>query len=113
MIGKGKPDAYARWTTYRLAVIHAFKGRPPNELKFYTTRDSGGFYMDRPWVDLPKGHDVGGEYLLFLNPIPAYAGRPVVARKAVFVNYSCGQSGPWSKIPRASRELLRRLSRST
>jgi hypothetical protein len=98
------------WTTYTLRVVHAYKGIPPNTLKFFTERNSGGFYMDRPWVSLPAGHDVGGEYLLFLTPNPlakAYA----VAKNSVFVNYTCGQSRPWREVPKSSRQLLERLSK--
>lgn len=99
------------WTLYRLAVVHTFKGSPPHRIRFFTERNSGGFYMDRNWVPLPKGHDIGGEYLLFLNPITPYNGRPNAAAGTFFVNYSCGQSRVWSAVPKFSRRLLMRLSR--
>lgn len=109
-VERGKPDEGATYTRYGLEVIHAFKGRPPHRMAFFTERNSGGFYMDRAWVPLPKGHDLGGEYLLFLNPIPAFTGRPIPAAGATFVNYSCGQSRAWSSVSRPSRQLLNRLS---
>src|SRR5258705_2432837 len=55
------------WTTYRITIVHSYKGMAPRQLTFFTERNSGGFYMDRPWVKLPAGHDIGGEYLLFLD----------------------------------------------
>lgn len=100
------PDAGMRFTVYRLAVVRAYKGRPAPRLTFFTERNSGGFYMDRPWRRLPGGHDVGGQYLLFLNPIPPFPGRPAAARSPVFVNYSCGQSRLWREVrPPARRRL--------
>ena len=98
------------WTLYRLQVLHVYKGQPPQRISFFTMRNSGGFYMDRPWVPLPLGHDIGGEYLLFLNPIPPHRGRPTAARGAAFVNYNCGQSQVWGAVPVASRRLLMALS---
>lgn len=106
----GKPDAGMRYTVYRLEVVRAYKGDPPQQIRFFTMRSSAGFYMDRPWVPLPQGHDIGGEYLLFLNPIPAYSGQPRAERGAAFVNYSCGQSRPWSEVSAGSRRLLTSLS---
>jgi hypothetical protein len=107
----GKPDAGMYWTTYELQITRAYKGNPAKQLKFFTMRDSGGFYMDRPWVMLPKGHDIGGEYLLFLNSIEPYPGKPGAARDAVFVNYSCGQSKAWLDVSNADRRHLERLAR--
>lgn len=109
-VEQGKPDEGMTYTRYRLEVVHAFKGRPPHRLRFFTERNSGGFYMDRAWEPLPRGHDLGSEYLLFLNPIPAFTGRPTAAVGAAFVNYSCGQSRAWSSVTRPSRHLLNRLS---
>lgn len=111
VVEQGKPDAGMAWTSYRLAVVHSYKGPAPNRLKFYTERNSGGFYMGRAWMPLPAGHDVGSDYLLFLNPIPAYRGRPAAAVGAAFVNYSCGQSKRWSVVPNSSRRFLEQLSR--
>ena len=109
-IEQGKSDEGMTYTRYRLEVVRAFKGLPPHHFGFFTERNSGGFYMDRDSVPLPRGHDLGGEYLLFLNPIPAFTGRPTAAAGAAFVNYSCGQSGVWSSVSRPSRQLLNRLS---
>lgn len=110
-VERGKPDEGMEWTLYRVAVVRTFKGSSPRRIRFFTERNSGGFYMDRAWVPLPKGHDIGGEYLLFLNPITAYRGRPNAAAGAAFVNYSCGQSRVWSSVPTSSRQLLMRLAR--
>src|SRR5690349_2714331 len=60
------------WSLYALKVEQVFKGKPPKMVTFFTERNSGGFYFDLPW----KGADIGGEYLVFLNPIEPYAGRP-------------------------------------
>jgi len=65
--------------------------------------------MNKPRGDLPKGHDIGGEYLLFLNPIAAYRGEPAAARGSVFVNYNCGQSTEWPKVTSRQKALLERL----
>jgi hypothetical protein len=110
VVEAGNPDAGMRWTTYRLQVIRSYKGQPPRQIRFFTIRSSGGFYMDRPWVPLPRGHDIRGEYLLFLNPIAPYRGQPRAERGAAFVNYSCGQSRPWGEVSAASRRLLASLS---
>jgi hypothetical protein len=104
-------DAGLTYTLYWLRVIHAYKGHPPARLTFFTTRDSGGFYLDRAWVPLPAGHDVGTDYLLFLNPLAPFRGQPVASKGAVFVNYSCGQSKRWSTVPASSKRLLLKLSR--
>jgi hypothetical protein len=104
-------DTTESWTTYRLELRRVFKGRPPARLRFFTYRDSGGFYMDRPWVNLPPGHDIGGEYLLFLDPIPPYRGRPAAAKGSVFVNYNCGQSRAWSAVDHPALSLLAALAR--
>lgn len=94
------------WTEYQLEVQHAYKGDPPRRLRFFTFRNSGGFYLDRG-----QEHDVGGEYLLFLNPTTNLAGVPPAASGTVSVNYSCGVSGAWSGVTTASRNELRQLSR--
>lgn len=107
----GSPDAGMRWTLYRLHVVHAYKGRPPQRFTFFTGRNSGGFYMDRPWVPLPSGHDIGGEYLLFLVPDPRRRTNPPAARLAMWVNYNCGQSKPWAEVTRAEVRRLETLSR--
>jgi hypothetical protein len=96
----------APWTIYRLQLLRAYKGRVPRTITFFTGRDSGGFYMDRPWA----GPDIGGEYLLFLNPIAPHPELPREARGAVFVNYACGQSRPWQEVDEADRQELERLA---
>jgi hypothetical protein len=102
----GKSREGDRWTVYRIEVLHAYKGRPDRRPRFFTDRNSGGFYMDRPNIGLPAGHDIGGQYLLFLNPTNASPADPVVARGSVVVNYPCGQSDSWTKIPEASRDQV-------
>lgn len=90
------------WTVYELRLIHAFKGAPPPHFRFYTRRDSGGFYMD----GLNGAPDVGNDYLLFVNPGEFDAEDPAVARGAVQVNYECGQSRAWKDV---TTEQLRTL----
>lgn len=94
------------WTEYQLEVQYAYKGNPPQQLRFFTFRNSGGFYLDRD-----REHDVGGEYLLFLNPTSDSPAIPAAARGTVSVNYSCGLSGPWNSVTTGSRAELARLSR--
>lgn len=94
------------WTLYRVEVLEIFKGAPVSFLSIFTWRNSGGFYMDRQ-----QNHDVGAEYLLFLNPGLA-ADLPAKASGAMVVNYSCGRSGPWSDVPVRDRQTLERLSGS-
>jgi hypothetical protein len=105
-------DTEDSWTAYRLLVKRAYKGQPRRELTFFTYRDSGGFYLDRPWVSLPKGHDVGGEYLLFLNPNHRRPGEPARVEGTVFVNYSCGVSKPWRDATASEKQALERLASS-
>lgn len=95
------------WTEYQLEVQHAYKGDPPQQLRFFTFRNSGGFYLDRD-----REHDVGGEYLLFLNPTASAPGIPTAASGTVSVNYSCGVSGRWSNVTPAARTELLRLPRA-
>ena len=94
------------WTEYQLEVQHAYKGDSSQRLRFFTFRNSGGFYLDRG-----QEHDIGGEYLLFLNPTPSFPDAPAAARGTVSVNYSCGVSGSWSSVSATSRTALVRLSR--
>ena len=110
VVEAGLSDAGLPWTVYRLQVVRSYKGELPQQITYFTMRDSGGFYMDRPWVPLPQGHDIGGEYLLFLNPIPSYRGQPRAERGAALVNYNCGQSRPWREVSAASRRVLASLS---
>jgi len=102
-------DEETSWTTYKIRVIRSYKDKAPKELTFFTERNSGGFYMDRPWLKLPAGHDVGGEYLLFLNP-NAWSGTNAAPKSSVFVNYPCGQSKAWREMSPWSRRLLDNLS---
>ena len=104
------PDAGDAWTLYRIDVLHSYKGSPARHLRFFTFRDSGGFYMDRAWVPLPARHDIGNDYLLFLNLWSEQKDLPPEAKGAVFVNYSCGMSRPWAKVSVADRERLNKLS---
>lgn len=97
------------WTLYRLQVQHAYKGRPSPVLAFFTFRNSGGFYMDRASSSPRPDHDIGGEYLLFLNPPERLLGMPSSAHGTVVVNYSCGVSGPWSQVSTSSRTELLQL----
>jgi len=84
-------DESVSWTLYRLQVLHRYKGAPPNRITLYTERNSGGFYLDRG-----AAPDLGGEYLLFLNPVARRRGNPPAARGATWVNYNCGRSRPWA-----------------
>jgi hypothetical protein len=111
VVEPGNPDAGLEWTSYQLAIVKVYKGHPGTRIKFFTERDSGGFYMDRPWVPLPRGHDIGGEYLLFLVPFADDGERPKASVGATFVNYSCGQSKSWSEVSGSSRRLLEHLAK--
>ena len=79
------------WTLYHVKTLRSFKGQAPPHLDVFTYRDSGGFYLDKG-----MSNDLGGEYLLFLSP--ATQKLPRIARGALEVNYSCGQSGPWAQL---------------
>lgn len=84
---------------YRLKVLETFKGRPGSRIRFFEERNSGAFYLD-----------VDKEYLLFLNYIRPYKGRPAAADGAVEVRYACGQSKPWREVQPATLEAIRALS---
>jgi hypothetical protein len=101
------PDEGEAWTLYRLRVVKSFKGKLPREFSFFTTRDSGGFYMDGNDA-VP---DFDGDYLLFLTPSPFPRALPARARGALWVNYNCGQSKPWREVSRAERKHLDALKR--
>lgn len=103
--GGGEEDG-AYWTIYRLEVLMPFKGGLPERFTVFTERNSGGFYMDRDG----GGPDVGGDYLLFLNPAALQDGRPVAAREAYSVIYSCGQSRRWAEIGDAEARTLEALA---
>lgn len=91
-------------TLYEVEVQEAFKGALTRRLTLFTFRNSGGFYMDRG-----PAPDIGGEYLLFLDPAPAWMS--AAARGAAIVHYSCGQSRSWDEVGPAAREELQRLRR--
>jgi|TARA_R110002051_G_scaffold139896_1_gene212626 hypothetical protein len=94
------------WTEYQLEVQNAFKGTPPRQLRFFTFRNSGGFYLDRG-----REHDLGGEYLLFLNPTASSPEIPAAASGTVSVNYSCGVSRLWNGVTSGAQTELLRLRR--
>lgn len=93
------------WTIYHLRVLASFKGELPATIELFTYRDSGGFYLDKG-----AKADIGGEYLLFLNPVSQDLEVPAVARSATVVNYSCGQSRAWTDVNNADREELAEMS---
>jgi hypothetical protein len=93
------------WTVYRLKVRRTFKGSPAKRLTFFTFRDSSGFYLDRG-----SKRDIGGEYLLFLNPAGRSRPAGLKAADLVDVNYTCGQSQPWSDVTPDERRSLGVLS---
>ncbi len=96
------------WTIYHLRVLASFKGQPPATIELFTYRDSGGFYLDKG-----TKADIGGEYLLFLNPASQDLYVPVAARSATEVNYSCGQSRAWTDVNNADRKGLAEMSQGS
>jgi hypothetical protein len=84
----------AGWTSYRLRVVRGYKGRMPATFIFFTTRDSGGFYMDKGMGTPDRSQD----YLLFLVPYPRNSDHPAESRGAYWVNYNCGKSQPWPQL---------------
>jgi hypothetical protein len=96
------------WVLYTITVEETFKGRPSPELKLYSERNSGGFYLERP----STGAHPGDEFLLFLNPIDQVERRPDAAAGSTMVNYSCGQSKPWGEVTAQERQALATLSGS-
>lgn len=96
------PDEGDVYSLYRLEVLEVFKGKPASRLTFFTTRDSGGYYFDKG-----SEADIGGTYLVFLNPRPPYKGEPRAERGTVFVNYPCGQSKPWAEVTAAELRWLK------
>jgi hypothetical protein len=81
------------WVVYRLRITARFKGPPARGLRLFSFHDSGGFYPD-----------IGGDYLLFLDPPSQIL--PGGVRHVVQVNYACGQSRPWREIRLADRRRL-------
>jgi len=96
----------AGWTSYRLRVIRSYKGQMPATFTFFTTRDSGGFYMDKGMTTPDRSQD----YLLFLVPYPRNSDYPKETRGAFWVNYNCGQSQPWPRLTPGQQRLLERLA---
>lgn len=93
------------WTLYHLQVLTTFKGKPPARIDMFTYRDSGGFFLDKD-----MSNDLGGEYLLFLDPLSHQDSAPALARNATEVNYECGQSNAWDAISNSERRELVALS---
>lgn len=93
------------WTLYHLQVVTVFKGKPQPRIELFTYRNSGGFYLDKG-----MNHDIGGEYLLFLDPISSDEEVPAAARNATEVNYACGQSKAWDEVRSSDQRLLVDLS---
>jgi hypothetical protein len=98
-------DPDGPYTTYGLSVLQSYKGSPPKPLIFFTMRDSGGFYLDNG-----AAHDIGGEYLLFLQPNVRHDVDPHGITGTASVNYNCGQSKRWREVSSGELEELRRLS---
>ena len=93
------------WTIYHLRVLTSFKGEPPATIELFTYRDSGGFYLDKG-----AKANIGGEYLLFLNPASQDKDVPAAAHSATEINYSCGQSRAWADVNHAARKELAKMS---
>ena len=95
----------ARWgeggpvVLYGLRVLEVFKGAPGPRISFFEERDSGAFYLDMDKV-----------YLLFLNYVRPYPGRPAAARGAMHVRYACGQSKLWNAVRPRDLARLRGIS---
>ena len=81
---------------YQLEVSEIFKGYPKPRVDIYMPHDSGAFYV-APDKD----------YLLFLNRIAPYRGRPTVAVGAFTVKYACGQSKLWVDVGQSTLRALR------
>jgi hypothetical protein len=103
--GKDWETADTNGTLYRLRPIETFKGKLPASFSLSTERNSGGFYLD----GASGRHDVGGDYLLFLNSAQAGSVGPPSVRSALRINYSCGQSRPWREVSPSAQTTLRRL----
>jgi len=93
------------WTIYHVEVLNSYKDGPRRRIDLFTYRNSGGFYLDKG-----MSNDLGGEYLLFLNPIDSEARRPPAAKGAAEVNYACGQSKLWAQVDPAELRRLKTLS---
>jgi hypothetical protein len=99
------PAVRAIWGTsghvllYRLRVLETFKGAPGTRLPLFQEVNSGRFEIDPD-----------RDYLLFLNRIAPYPGRPAAARGATYVRHACGQSKPWVEVEDGTPARLRRLA---
>ena len=91
------------WTIYTVRVLTRYKGASKDTLRLFTYRDSGGFYLDKGMFP-----DLGGEYLLFLNP--ATSGLPRGVRNVAEINFNCGQSRPWLEVRPRDRVRLANLA---
>ena len=91
------------WTVYTVRVLTRYKGSPARFMRVFTYRDSGGFYLDKG-----TSPDLDTDYLLFL--VPPTQELPRGINRVAQVNYSCGQSRPWSEVPLADRQALERRS---
>lgn len=104
----------APFTLYQLEVLEIFKGRPEKTLRFFTYRNSAGFYFETYGFRGNHGGeyrpDIDGEYLLFLNPLVPTKSDPAATRGAVFVNYACGQSKRWDMVSAAEQAKLKALT---
>ncbi len=76
-------DVLDSWTIYAIDIKNIIRVRQQDGHSSLPVPDSGGFYMDQPWVPLPRGHDMGGEYFLFLDPFPWVKGEPKEAKHSV------------------------------
>jgi len=99
-------DEGESWTLYRLRVVETYKGRIQPRFAVFTERNSGGFYMDGDG-GVP---DLDRDYLLFLVPDPWPKNRPPAAKGALSINYSCGQSKPWSEVSSLEKRALAMVS---
>ena len=99
-------DEGESWTLYRLRVVQIFKGKMSKRFTFFTGRNSGGFYMDGNNAT----PDLENDYLLFLTRFSQNADTPPAARRALSVNYNCGQSKPWTQVSKDDARRLRSLS---
>lgn len=93
-----------RGTTYRLALLHAFKGKLTSYFNFSTERNSGGFYLEG------LNGEMGEEFLLFLTTPSSDFAYPPQARRSTWVNYGCGQSKPWREVTAEQSHALTALT---